>query len=149
MTILLDILTTLCLGLMIGTEFAVSVFINPVLQQLDGAAQGRPVRLFAGRLGTAMPFWYAGSLLLLIAEAIVRRAEPGEGLLIAACLIWVLVIVATLLVLVPIANRLAKLEDGGLSPEAKQEQRKWDRLHRLRVAALVAAMVCLLLAVRI
>ena len=31
---LLDIVTTVCIGLLIGTEFAVAVFINPILRKL-------------------------------------------------------------------------------------------------------------------
>ncbi len=72
----LNIVTTVCIGLLIGTEFSVSVFINPVLRRLDEASRSRAVRMFAKSLGTAMPFWYAASLLLLIAEAIVHRHEP-------------------------------------------------------------------------
>ena len=64
MTSFLDIVTTLCIGLLIGTEFTVSAFINPILNQLDGRAQAGATRLFAKKLGTAMPFWYAASLLL-------------------------------------------------------------------------------------
>ena len=71
--IFLDIVTTVCIGLLIGTEFAVSVFINPILERLDTGTRMKAISLFAKRLGTAMPFWYALSLLLLIAEALLRR----------------------------------------------------------------------------
>src|SRR5438270_13115709 len=95
----LDVVTTLCIGLLIGTELAVSVFINPVLQRLDEVARPDAIRFFAGRLGSAMPFWYAGSLVLLIAGAVIRRQENGGPLLIAACVIWAAVIVHTVVVL--------------------------------------------------
>src|SRR6185437_9691670 len=71
MTVFLYIATTVCIGLLIGTEFAVSVFINPVLRKLDDRTQAKAVSLFAARLGRAMPFWYGLSLLLLLIEAIV------------------------------------------------------------------------------
>lgn len=35
MMLLLNTLTTVCIGLLIGTEFAVSAFINPVLWKLE------------------------------------------------------------------------------------------------------------------
>jgi uncharacterized membrane protein len=143
----LDVVTTVCIGLMIGTEFAVSVFINPILRKLDDAAQAQAIGLFARRLGFVMPFWYAGSLLLLIAAAVVRWHEVGDSLAIAACAIWAAVIVATLLVLVPINNRMIKLEAKGFPEEAHREHRKWDRWHRVRVGALTAAAVCFLVAV--
>jgi hypothetical protein len=56
MMLALNVVTTLCIGLLIGTEFAVSAFINPILRKLDSRAQASAIRLFAKRLGTAMPF---------------------------------------------------------------------------------------------
>ena len=80
----LDIVAILCIGLLVGTEFAVSVFVNPVIWQLDERAQATAIRLFAVRLGKAMPFWYALSLIFLIIEAVVHRQQAGLSLLIAA-----------------------------------------------------------------
>jgi uncharacterized membrane protein len=149
MILTLTILTTLCIGLLIGTEFSVSVFINPILRRLDVPGQAHAIRLFAQRLGAAMPFWYAAGLLLLLSEAIIYRHASGDVLLIAAGTIWAAVIIHTIVVLVPINNRLARLNPDTIPQEAQREHRKWDSLHRFRVAALVAAMVCHLVAVSI
>lgn len=149
MTSFLDIVTTVCIGLLIGTEFAVSVFINPILYQLDDRSQARALRLFARRLGTAMPFWYVASLLLLIVAAVVRRQQSGDALLTAASVIWVAVIIVTLAVLVPINNRMMQLGGDEFPAEARRQHRKWETLHRLRVAALATAMVCFLIAVHV
>jgi len=65
---LLHIATILCIGLLIGVEFAVSAFINPVVWKLDLAAQAEAFRLFGRRLGRAMPPWYIASLLLLVGK---------------------------------------------------------------------------------
>jgi uncharacterized membrane protein len=146
MTAFLYIATTICIGLLIGTEFAVSVFINPVLRKLDDRAQAMAISLFAVRLGRAMPFWYAISLLLLIIEAIATRHEPGCPLLIAANIIWVVVIVLTVLILVPINNRMMQLDAKSFPEQAQREHRRWTSLHHLRVTALIVAMVCFLLA---
>jgi uncharacterized membrane protein len=143
----LDVATTVCIGLLIGTEFAVSVFINPILEKLEDGARAQAVGMFARKLGFVMPFWYVGSFLLLVAGAALRWHRAGGSLLIAACAIWVAVIVATLLVLVPINNRMMKLDAKVFPAEAQREHRKWDRLHRVRVAALTAAVVCFLVAV--
>lgn len=145
MTSFLFIVTTLCIGWMIGTEFAVSAFINPVLQKLEESAQARAISLFAGRLGRAMPFWYGLSLLLLIVEAVRARGGAGYTLLIAASVIWMVVIVLTLAFLVPINNRMMRLDAKSFPEQAQQEHRRWDSLHRLRVIALGVAMVCFLL----
>jgi len=149
MILALTIITTLCIGLLIGTEFSVSVFINPILRRLDIPGQARAIPLFARRLGAAMPFWYAAGLLLLVSEAIIYRHESGDALLIIAGTIWVAVIIQSIVVLVPIANRMAQLDSDAFTQDAQREHNKWDSLHRFRVAALVAAMVCHLVAVSI
>lgn len=142
----LDVVATVSIGLLIGTEFAVSVFVNPVLWKLPENAQARAIGLFAKRLGAAMPFWYAGNLILLIAEAVINRHEPTIGLLVTAPAIWILVIVSTILFLVPINNRMTRLDPDSFSQKERQEHRKWDSLHRVRVVAIVVAFVCFLLA---
>jgi uncharacterized membrane protein len=146
MTHLLDIATNVCIGLLVGTELAVAVFINPIVWKLESAAQMSAIRMFAKTLGTVMPFWYAASLVLLIAEAVVRRHESGLSLLIAGISIWAAVIVLTVLFLVPINNRLARSGAESVSEAAHAEHKKWDTLHRFRVAALAAAMICFLAA---
>ena len=83
--IFLDIVTVMSVGLMTGAEFAVSAFINPVLWRMEDEGQGFAVRAFARMLGRVMPFWYGGNMLLLAAEAIVRRSQPGAWLLDVAC----------------------------------------------------------------
>ena len=149
MTSILGIVTTLCIGLMIGTEFAVSAFINPVLEKLDTGTRLAVIRLFAAKLGFAMPVWYCLSLLLLLAEAFLFRHQPQLLLLAAAVGIWTLVILLTLLFLVPINNRLAKLSPDVPAGEPLTEHKKWDSMHRARVAALTTAMVLFLIAIHV
>lgn len=145
--IYLDIVTTVCLGLMIGTEFAVSAFINPVLQRLDSAARMKAISMFAKRLGTAMPFWYGLSFLLLIAETVFHRGTLGEPLLISASVLWLAAIILSVTVLVPINNRMIRLDASSSAEASLREHRRWELLHRGRVVVLVASMVCFLLAV--
>jgi uncharacterized membrane protein len=146
MASLLHVATILSIGLMTGVELCVWLFIDPVLWALEDQLRGQAVRLFARRLGAAMPFWYCLNLLLLVAESILFRHERGAALLSTAAGLWVAVIVLTLIFLVPINNRLAR-EDWRLSAtEAHREHRRWDRLHRVRVIALAAAMVLFLVA---
>ncbi|HKO11677.1 MAG TPA: DUF1772 domain-containing protein [Acidobacteriaceae bacterium] len=146
--VILDIATTVCAGLLIGVEFSVSAFINPILWQLDERAQSRTIGLFARKLGFVMPFWYSATLLLLVAETVLRLHQAGAWLLGTASAIWIVVIVLTLLFLVPINNRMTRLEGSRFAEEARREHRKWDSMHRARVAALAIALVCLLGGVR-
>jgi uncharacterized membrane protein len=147
MRLFLDVITIVCIGLMIGTEFAVAVFINPILRKLGPREELRALRLFAAKLGAAMPFWYIISLLLLIAESVLHRGQVGSMFLIAASGIWVAVIILTIVFLVPINNRLARVDPDAATEPALREHGQWDMMHRWRVAALTAAMICSLLAI--
>ncbi|HEX3985655.1 MAG TPA: DUF1772 domain-containing protein [Acidobacteriaceae bacterium] len=143
---ILNILTTLSLGLLIGTEFAVAAFINPILRRLDDRAQLTLIQPFAARLGAAMPFWYVLSFVLLLIETVLLRHTPQASLLITASAIWAFVIVFTLRFLVPINNRMIRPAPGTTPEQALREHDRWDLLHRFRVLALTAAMVAFLVA---
>ena len=149
MTSLLNIAAILSIGLMIGTEFTVSAFINPVLNKLDERARLAAISLFAAKLGFVMPFWYVLGFLFLLAETALLRHQPQLPLIAAAAVLWAAVIVLTLLFLVPIANRMAHLAPDAPAPAALAEQKKWDTMHRVRVAALTTAMVLFLIAIHV
>jgi Domain of unknown function (DUF1772) len=138
---ILNVATILCIGFLIGAELTVSVFLNPILWKLDFAAQATAIPLFARRLGRAMPVWYIASLLLLLWETITHRRESLVVLLGVATALWVAAIALSLLSLVPIANRMARMDANGWTKSAQRELRKWDGLHRVRVAVLAVAMI--------
>ena len=64
MEMLLNVVNTMALGMLVGTELAVSAFVNPVLGQVGGVAEAQATRLFAKKLGALMPFWYCLCFLL-------------------------------------------------------------------------------------
>ncbi len=138
---LLNVATILCIGLLIGAELAVSAFINPVVWKLDLAAQARASQLFGRRLGRAMPVWYIASLLLLVSETTTHRHESHVGLLGVAIAFWGAAIALSLLSLVPINNRMVRMDADGWTESTQRELRKWDGLHRVRVAVLAVAMI--------
>jgi uncharacterized membrane protein len=149
MELILSVVATMSVGLMIGTEFATSAVVNPILKKLDEPAEAHATRLFGRKLGTVMPFWYSGNLVLLIGETIVMRHEPGLPLLLAAIVLWVFVIVLTLLILVPINNRIVKMESATFADPLRKQHARWDVLHRWRVLILSVAMVCMLFGTRL
>jgi len=147
MEMILGIVTTMCVGLMVGVELAMSAFVNPILEKLEDSARAEATRRFAGRLGRAMPFWYVASFLLIVVEAVVVRGRAGFVYVVVAGGLWVAVIVLTLMSLVPINNRLIKM--GEFTQELQREQGRWDMLHRWRVLVLGVAMACLLVGIRL
>lgn len=141
----IDALAVVITGLMVGVELAVAVFFHPLIARLPDdafrAARGGGARA----LGTTMPFWYALSLLLLVALAIKERGTPGGWLYGAAGGLLAVIVLLTVTLLVPINNRIAKWPaTGELSRELAA---RWDRLHRLRVILLLAVFVLLTLGI--
>jgi uncharacterized membrane protein len=137
----LDTITIVFMGLMVGNELALSVFVNPAVWQLESGPQAEALSLLARSLGRAMPVWYTLCLGLLALESFLHRHQAALGLLLTATLIWVGVIVFTISMLVPINNRVASLDTAALAPGWKQAHRKWDSLHRIRVLLLTVAVL--------
>src|SRR3954454_16007938 len=144
--LIFNVLTILSLGLMIGVEFAVSVFIDPIVSRLDPRPRAQAIKMFATRLGRAMPFWYGANLLLLITEATLHRHQSGLALLITAAATWAAIILVTILFLVPINNRMMQLDPNSFTKEQQYEHRRWTNLHHLRVLTLVFAASCFVMA---
>ena len=140
---LLDTITITCAGLMVGNELAVSAFFNPALWQLESGPQARGLSILARSLGRAMPVWYTVCLALLALESFLHRHQAALALLLMATLIWAGVIVFTILMLVPINNRIASLNIAAPATGWMAAHRKWDFLHRVRILLLVVALVTL------
>jgi hypothetical protein len=134
---LLDTITIVCVGLMVGNELAVSAFVNPAIWQLETVPQAQGLSILARSLGRAMPAWYGLCLVLLALESFLHRNVLAP--LLAATLIWAAVIVFTVTMLVPINNRIASLNTALPTPGWKRDHQKWDSLHRLRILLLVIA----------
>ncbi|MED5812806.1 DUF1772 domain-containing protein [Mycolicibacterium sp. 050232] len=143
---IVQILAVIITGPLLGVEFGVAAFTNPILQRLPDTAYRQSRGTGAKTLGTAMPFWYLASTALLIAATVFR---PGP-LLVTAVVMMVLVMLLSVTVLVPINNRVAAGFGGDDADEGLEQfhelARRWDRLHWVRVGLLAAAFVCLVLA---
>ncbi|WP_285029191.1 DUF1772 domain-containing protein [Mycolicibacterium sp. lyk4-40-TYG-92] len=134
-----QVLTVVVVGALVGVEFGVAAFTNPVLERLPDEAY-RQARAAGSRiLGTVMPFWYAAAAALLVADAVLA---PATGA-IAAVVLMAVVMVLTLTTLVPINNRVAAWAGAGSdeAPTSRDLARRWDRLHWVRVALLLAIFV--------
>ena len=137
---LFNIVTIFVIFLLIGVEFCVSAFINPVIRQLEAEPQAKALSLFARVLGGVMPFWYGACFLLLAVLTWLRRGTAAFPLLVTAAGLWLAAIVLSVAVLVPINNRIAARS----SANWQQENRRWNKLHQLRVLLLAIAAFCLL-----
>ena len=143
----LDVIASASVGLLVGTELAVSLFVNPVLWRVAEKSQAIAIREFAGRLGGTMPYWYGANLLLLIGEAVVHRHDPDRYMLYTAVALWAATILLTILFLVPINSRLASPSTEYRFDSFIQQHRLWDKRHRLRIFVVACAYVLLLFSV--
>jgi len=146
MPIAYDIATATFAATMVGNEFAVAAFVHPQIRKLSDRTHDQTAAPLAEVLGNAMPLWY-GVVLALIAGAAFehRPVSSGSGLLLAvAASLWAATIVFTITMLVPINNRIARMNTTHPYAGWLQDRARWDRLHQIRVAFLTIALVLLL-----
>jgi hypothetical protein len=139
----LAIITTTVVGTMVGVEFAVAVFVNPIFLRLPAGA-ALEARADGGRvLGRVMPFWYVGSLVLIagLAAATWGRPGAGAGAAVAAAALLAVSVVMSVALLVPINNRSVTWTADDHPDDYREQQQRWDRLHYARVAIIVAGFV--------
>lgn len=146
MTTALAVVTGTVVGLMVGVEFAVAVFVNPILLRLPAGPSIEARADGARVLGRVMPFWYVGSLLLTSGLAAATWGGQAAGPAIAAAALLAVSVAMSVALLVPIASRSATWTAAGHPDDWREQQRRWDRLHYVRVAIIVAGLVLILLA---
>jgi len=135
---IVEIVALVIAGPMVGVEFGVAAFSNPIIDRLPDDAY-RQARSDGGRvLGKVMPFWYIATLVALIAAAVLTS---GEWAITTSAALLALVVLLTVTVLVPINNRIAAWSQTADVDRALA--RRWDRLHWIRVTLLVVMLVAL------
>lgn len=143
MELIVQIVAVLIMGTLVGVEFGVAAFTNPIVERLPDQGYRQARATGARILGTVMPFWYLAAAALLVGVWWLGRSP----LAIAAVAVMGVVIVLTLTTLVPINNRVAA--SVGAGPEevpVRELAHRWDRLHWLRVALLAVAFALLVIA---
>jgi uncharacterized membrane protein len=142
----LAVITATVVGVMVGVEFAVAVFVNPILLRLP-AGPSLEARADGARvLGRVMPFWYIGSLLLTAWLAAATWGGLAGGAAVAAAALLAVSVIMSITLLVPINNRSATWTADHHPADWREQQQRWDRLHYARVAIIVAAFALTLVA---
>lgn len=138
---LFAVLTTTVVGLLVGVELAVAAVVNPVLLRLP-AGPSLEARADGGRvLGRVMPFWYIGSMVLTGGLAALTWGGPAAPWALAATVLLALSVLASVLLLVPINDRSKTWTAQDHPSDWREQHRRWDRLHHVRVGVIVAAFV--------
>ena len=143
-----DALTVVIMAALAGNEFAIAAFVQPVLTRLDDATHRRAVQPLARITGRAMPFWYAACLALLVACVLLRRVgSVGWWLSLSAAVLVVASILGTLVILLPINNRVARWDPANPPTDWRDDRSRWDQGHQVRVAVLIVAASLLAVAI--
>ncbi|KIF03663.1 membrane protein [Streptomyces sp. RSD-27] len=142
----LEVVTTVVVGVMVGVEFSVVFVMNRILDALPEDS-GQLGHAHGGRmLGALMPFWYGGSLVLSALWAVAGWHHHGAGLVVTAAGLLLVSVVMSVLLLVPINNRNKTWTPENRPADWKEQLRRWERYHYLRVAVIVAAFTLLVVA---
>lgn len=124
---------------LLGNEFSASAFVNPAAWRLEPEPQLKMLGSCAFVGGRVMPVWYSACTVMLGIQTWLHWHEPGLGLLLAADAIWVLISLLSIFFLVPLNNRVVE----GV-PDWQRIHRTWDKVHRVRIAAVAIAAVLLI-----
>ncbi len=131
--------TLVVVGVMVGVEFAVAVFFNPIVDRLPDDSSVAAHSDGARVLGRVMPFWYIGSTLLGALWAAVAWGGAGAPVAAAATALLAVSVVMSVLLLVPINNRAKTWDTQGRPADWRRQAGRWNRYHYARVGVLVLA----------
>ena len=135
-------------ALLLGNEFSVGAFLHPVLAQKNHREFLPVIQIFASFFGTVMPFWMGITLCAHLVLLVTTWGSPwlSTFLLLAACLLWVGILVFSLIGPVPINNRIKAWDPNALPADWEAQRQRWDYLNAIRIVLLGIAFVCLVLA---
>lgn len=145
MSITLQTLATVVLGLMCGSELNVAAFLHPSLNRQSLEAHIAQRSTFATLFGRVMPFWMAGSTLLnlLLLFPFVHLTQPAWRLAAIAFALQVFAVLFSLVGPVPINNRISKWTAGALPDNWRIQEHRWDLYHWFRTSELIVAFAIL------
>ena len=137
----LNVVAIIIAGLMVGSELAIAAIVHPTLDRLPDAVHQPAASALARVMGRVMSVWYVLVLLLTLAEVYIQWRQSGRLpiCVVTSAILWVWASVFSITSLVPINNRIASWEKVALPADWKTFRRRWDLLHRWRVALLTIA----------
>ena len=141
------LINLILVSLLVGTEFAVSFFVHPVLSKLPQSVHLASVQVIGRILGKVMPIWMP----LIIVSALPVLYFIGDinsaafWLTAAGMLCIVLMLAISLFGNVPINKQVIEWNSQSPPDNWLELRNRWDSLHRIRVVLDIAALILLLL----
>jgi uncharacterized membrane protein len=144
---ILQVVTVLVFGLMCGSELNVTLFSHPVLNRQPLETHVLVRSSLAALLGRVMPFWMAGTTVLILLLLLPFEHLSGAAWRFAAIAfaIQVLAVVFSLVAPVPINNRISRWTPTSLPDDWRAQEHRWDVYHFVRTCGLVVAFALLVL----
>ncbi|HSI86091.1 MAG TPA: DUF1772 domain-containing protein [Candidatus Methylacidiphilales bacterium] len=137
-------------ALLMGNEFCIAFFIHPSLSKADHKRFIPAIQVFAELFGRVMPFWMGGTLLLHLALAwFMWSSHHSAGIYtLYAAITWAFIVIFSVILPVPINNRVGLWNPSDLPPNWESERKLWDIYNSTRVGIIGFAFVLLLFAYR-
>jgi uncharacterized membrane protein len=142
----LAIVTATIIGTMVGVEFAVSFFLNPIILRLPAGPSLEAQADGARVLGRAMPPWYVVSLVLTVGLAAATWGSVSAQASVIAVILFLLNFVMSLALLVPINRRAMRWTPDEHPADWRKQAQRWNRVNHVRVAFILAAFALVLVA---
>lgn len=140
------LINLILISVFVGTEFAIGVFVHPVLRKLSPSVHIASVQVIGRIVGKVMPVWIP----LIIVSALPVLYVEGPQVVafwftIAGIICIVLMLIVSLLGNVPINKQV--IEWNPQSPPANwlELRKRWDSLHRSRIILDIAALLFFLI----
>jgi uncharacterized membrane protein len=136
-------------SIFVGTNFAVSFFVHPVLSCLPQSVHIASVQVLGRILGKVMPIWIP--LIIVSALPVLYFIDNTNSnafwLTVAGTLCIVIMLGVTLLGNSPINKQVIEWNPQSPPDNWLELRNRWDNLHRVRVALDIVALIFLLLGV--
>jgi hypothetical protein len=142
----LGIVAATVAGVMVGVEFGVAFFVNPIMLRLPIGPSIEARSDGARLLGRVMPFWYFASLILTAALAAVTWGTGAASAAVVGTILLAVSVVMSITLLVPINNRSKNWTADDHPDDWREQGHRWDLLHYARVAIIVVGFVSILVA---
>jgi uncharacterized membrane protein len=141
------LINLILVSLLVGTEFAVSFFVHPVLRGLPQSVHLASVQVIGRILGKVMPIWMP-LIIVSVLPVLYFIGDPNSAafwLTAAGMLCIVLMLAISLFGNVPINKQVIEWNPQSPPDNWLELRNRWDSLHRVRVVLDIAALILLLL----
>ncbi len=137
----------LCASLLVGNEFAIGVFINPLFGRLPEVPQAYATKESARIYGKVMPFWMITNFILcLLLTFVVPEIYSDEWwFYLTATSLFVLVTVFSVIFPVPINTKITDWNPNNLPDDWRELRKRFNQYHFVRIFMLIIAQVSLII----